>query len=52
MYAVIGRWSMEQNHAEDQDHKLHEVVVPMTNDYLVITNALADAHSQPSGRTP
>ncbi len=47
MYAVVGRWNMDQSPAsEDQDHKLHDMFVPMVE----VAPALFMAFKAPSLR--
>ena len=29
MHAVIGKWTMDPQHRAEQDHELHEIIVPM-----------------------
>jgi hypothetical protein len=33
MYAVVGRWTMDQVHLEEQDRELHDVIVPMVKSH-------------------
>jgi hypothetical protein len=33
MYAVIGRWTMDQRLREEQDRELHDVMVPMVTSH-------------------
>jgi hypothetical protein len=29
MHAVVGRWTMDPRHVEEQDRELHDVIVPL-----------------------
>lgn len=33
MYAVVGRWVVDQAHLKEQDRELHDVVVPMVKSH-------------------
>jgi hypothetical protein len=46
MYAVVGRWNMDQSRTENQDRKLHDVIVPMVE---VAPDAPMDVKAPSSG---